>query len=345
MSKVISFSISDRYLEKIRSLYPDLTENLAAKQFLIDQLDANLDVSLDNSLDDKLRILIEKNLEDRLDATEKSISKWLLDFDNRINDIDREMKDRSIAIDDQIEKIKNRLDNWTLATSSDIKDLRDKSIAIDHQIKAIETRLDENLDTNLDANLDDSLDSSLYESYSEIFNDRLDESLDESLDTKLDTNLDTKLDTKLDTNLDTKLDTNLDDSLDSSLYESYSEIFNDRPDESLDESLDTKLDTNLDTKLDTNLDDSLDKSLDDTNEKHGQLVATRSLREIKPAIEPEPDGQPFDLAQGKWLTLQEILDQRRKDWPKSKEGLRKKAIREGWPRRDQENRKEYQIPN
>ncbi|MFM8306464.1 MAG: hypothetical protein ACKN87_05210, partial [Microcystis aeruginosa] len=65
---------------------------------------------------------------------------------------------------------------------------------------------------------------------------------------------------------------------------------------------------------------------------------------IEPAIEPEPDGQPFDLAQGKWLTLQEILEQRRKDWPKSIEGLRKKAIREGWPRRDRENRKEYQIP-
>ena len=219
MSKVISFSISDRYLDKIRSLYPNLTENLAAKQFLIDQLDANLDVSLDNSLDDKLRILIEKSLGDRLDASEKSISKWLLDFDNRINDIDREMKDRSIAINDQI--------------------------------KAIEARLDESLDKNLD------------------------------------------------------------DSLDDSLYESYNEIFKDRPDES----------------LDANLDDSLDKSLD---------------QPIEPAI--EPDGQPLDLAQGKWLNLQEILDQRRKDWPKSKEGLRRKAIREGWPRRDQENRKEYQIP-
>ncbi|MFM7880887.1 MAG: hypothetical protein ACKO8H_03165 [Microcystis panniformis] len=239
MSKVISFSISDRYLDKIRSLYPDLTENLAFKQFVTDQLDASLDVSLDNSLDDKLRILIEKSLGDRLDASEKSISKWLLDFDNRINDIDQEMKDRSIAIDDQI--------------------------------KAIEARLDESLDKNLD------------------------------------------------------------DSLDSSLYESYSEIFNDRPDDSLDDSLYAKLDTKVDTNLDDSLYTKLDKSLDDTNQP------------IEPAI--EPDGQPLDLAQGKWLNLQEILDQRRKDWPKSKEGLRKKAIREEWPRRDRENRKEYQIPN
>ena len=294
MSKVISFSISDRYLDKIRSLYPDLTENLAAKQFLIDQLDASLDVSLDNNLDDKLRILIEKSLGDRLDATEKSISKWLLDFDNRINDIDREMKDRSIAID--------------------------------HQIKAIEARLDENLDTNLDANLDDSLDSSLYESYSEIFNDSPDESLDKSLDTKLNTKVDTNLavimdkryplsiitliastikaiEARLYENLDTNLDTNLDDSL-----ESYSEIFNDRPDESLDDNLDTKLD---DSKEPVTLEEI--------------LLRKKAIRE-------------------EWQTLKEILDQGRKDLPKSIEGLRKKAIREGWPRRDRENRKEYQIP-
>jgi hypothetical protein len=215
MSKVISFSISDRYLDKIRSLYPELTENLAAKQFLIDRLDADLDENLDTNLDDKLKILIEKNLRDRLDATEKSISKWILDFNSQIKDIDQSMKD--------------------------------KLIAIDHQIKAIEARLDENLDTNLDA---------------------------------------------------------MDDSLDSSLYESYSEIFIDKPDK--------------------NLDDSLDNELDDAaiNKKHGKSI--------------EPDD--------KWLTLQEILGQRRKDWPKSIEGLRKKAIREGWPRRDRENRKEYQIP-
>ena len=214
MSKVISFSISDRYLSQIKALYPDLTENLAAKQFLIDQLDAGLDDNLDTNLDDKLKILIEKSLGDRLDATEKSISKWILDFDNRIKDIDREMKDRSITLD--------------------------------HQIKAIEARLDESLDKNLDDSLDDSLDSSLYESYSEIFIDRLDENLDDSLD--------------------------------------------DGP------------------------------------------VTLEEILLQKKAIREE------------WQTLKEILGQGRKDLPKSIEGLRKKAIREGWPRRDRENRKEYQIP-
>ena len=202
MSKVISFSISDRYLDKLRSLYPELTDNLAAKQFLIDQLDAGLDDNLDKSLDDNLKILTNR------------LEKWILAFDDRIKDTDREMKDRSIAIEHRIEKI--------------------------------------------EARLDDSLDNSL------------------------------------------------DESLDSSLYESYSEIFIDKPDENLDNNLDNKLD-----------DATIDKK-----------------QSIEPAIEPDD----------KWLTLQEILGQRRKNWPKSAEGLRKKAIREGWPQRIRENRKEYQIP-
>ena len=209
MSKVLSFSISDRYLDKLRSLYPELTENLAAKQFLIDQLDAGLD----NNLDDEIKILAN-----RLEATEKSISKWILAFDDRIKDTDREMKDRSIAIE--------------------------------HRVEKIEARLDDSLDKTLDDSLDESLDSSLYESYSEIFIDKPDENLDNSLDNKLD-------------------------------------------------------------------DATIDKK-----------------QSIEPAIEPDD----------KWLTLQEILGQRRKNWPKSAEGLRKKAIREGWPQRIRENRKEYQIP-
>jgi hypothetical protein len=77
MSKVISFSISDRYLAKIRSLYPGLTDNLAAKQFLTDRLDAglssSLDASLDDGLDDRVKTLVESwvdgLLDDRLDAT------------------------------------------------------------------------------------------------------------------------------------------------------------------------------------------------------------------------------------------------------------------------------------
>jgi hypothetical protein len=72
MSKVISFSMSDRYLAKIRSLYPGLTDNLAAKQFLTDRLDEglsnSLDASLDDRLDGKLKILVESELDGLLDA-------------------------------------------------------------------------------------------------------------------------------------------------------------------------------------------------------------------------------------------------------------------------------------
>jgi hypothetical protein len=77
MSKVISFSISDRYLAKIRSLYPGLTDNLAAKQFLTDRLDeglsSSLDASLDDGLDCRVKTLVESwvdgLLDERLDAT------------------------------------------------------------------------------------------------------------------------------------------------------------------------------------------------------------------------------------------------------------------------------------
>jgi hypothetical protein len=77
MSKVISFSISDRYLDKIRSLYPGLTDNLAVKQFVTDRLDAglssSLDASLDDGLDDRVKTLVESwvdgLLDERLDAT------------------------------------------------------------------------------------------------------------------------------------------------------------------------------------------------------------------------------------------------------------------------------------
>lgn len=105
MSKVISFSISDKYLEKLRSLYPALTDNLAAKQFLTDRLDGSLGNSLDVSLDDKLKTLIESELdgllEVRLDAVMGKLISSLSDrlsrleerldtnLDGRLDDIER----------------------------------------------------------------------------------------------------------------------------------------------------------------------------------------------------------------------------------------------------------------
>jgi len=96
MSKVISFSISDKYLEKLRSLYPSLTDNLAAKQFLTDGLDSNLgnslDGSLDTGLDGRVKSLIESELdgllEVRLDAT---VGKLLTSLSERLSRLEERL--------------------------------------------------------------------------------------------------------------------------------------------------------------------------------------------------------------------------------------------------------------
>jgi hypothetical protein len=98
MSKVISFSISDRYLAKIRSLYPGLTDNLAAKQFLTDRLDeglsSSLDASLDDGLDDRVKTLVESwvdgLLDERLDAT---VGKLIGDLSERLARLESRLDD------------------------------------------------------------------------------------------------------------------------------------------------------------------------------------------------------------------------------------------------------------
>lgn len=98
MSKVISFSISDRYLDKIRSLYPGLTDNLAAKQFLTDRLDEglsnSLDASLDDGLDGKLETMIQTRLDglldERLDAT---VGKLIGDLSERLARLESRLDD------------------------------------------------------------------------------------------------------------------------------------------------------------------------------------------------------------------------------------------------------------
>lgn len=111
MSKVISFSISDRYLGKLRTLYPALTDNLAAKQFLTDRLDSSLgnslDGSLDDGLDDKLKTLIESELDglldERLDATVgkliTSLSERLTKLEERLDDsLDGRLNDMELLL-------------------------------------------------------------------------------------------------------------------------------------------------------------------------------------------------------------------------------------------------------
>jgi hypothetical protein len=125
MSKVISFSISDRYLAKIRSLYPGLTDNLAAKQFLTDRLDAGLSSSLDASLDDGLDGKLETMIQTRLDG--------LLDerLDAVMGKLVRELTER-------LTRLESRLDDGLDGNLDD--------------------GLDGNLDDGLDGNLDDGLD-------------------------------------------------------------------------------------------------------------------------------------------------------------------------------------------
>jgi len=98
MSKVISFSISDRYLDKLRTLYPSLTDNLAVKQFVTDRLNASssssLDDSLDAKLDDSIKTLIESwvdgLLDERLDDAVKksvtSLSERMARLEERLDD-------------------------------------------------------------------------------------------------------------------------------------------------------------------------------------------------------------------------------------------------------------------
>ena len=115
MSKVISFSISDRYLDKIRSLYPHLTDNLAAKQALIDRLDdkldaklddgiktliesslsSSLDDSLDGILDDKLKSLIETSLDGILDERlDDAVKKSIGELTERLSRLESRLDDR-----------------------------------------------------------------------------------------------------------------------------------------------------------------------------------------------------------------------------------------------------------
>jgi len=110
MSKVISFSISDKYLDKLRALYPALTDNLAAKQFLTDRLDSSLgnslDVSLNDGLDDRVKTLIESwvdgLLEVRLDA---SVGKLITSLSDRLSRLEEKLDDSLDGSLDDMERL------------------------------------------------------------------------------------------------------------------------------------------------------------------------------------------------------------------------------------------------
>lgn len=122
MSKVISFSISDRYLAKIRSLYPGLTDNLAAKQFLTDRLDeglsSSLDASLDDGLDDRVKTLVESwvdgLLDERLDAT---VGKSLTSLSERMARLEARLDDSLDGSLDDMERLLRLQREASIATS------------------------------------------------------------------------------------------------------------------------------------------------------------------------------------------------------------------------------------
>ena len=122
MSKVISFSISDRYLDKLRALYPSLTDNLAAKQFLTDRLDSrlgnSLDASLDDGLDDRVKTLIESwvdgLLDERLDA---SVGKSLTSLSDRLSRLEERLDDSLDGRLDDMERLLKLQRESSIATS------------------------------------------------------------------------------------------------------------------------------------------------------------------------------------------------------------------------------------
>jgi len=122
MSKVISFSISDRYLDKLRSLYPSLTDNLAVKQFVTDRLDGslgnNLDASLDDGLDDRVKTLIESwvdgSLDERLDA---AVGKLITSLSERMARIEARLDDSLDGSLDDMELLLRMQREASIATS------------------------------------------------------------------------------------------------------------------------------------------------------------------------------------------------------------------------------------
>lgn len=90
-------------------------------------------------------------------------------------------------------------------------------------------------------------------------------------------------------------------------------------------------------------------------------VESDSINEpVQPAIGPVPGetdsiesvtGEAVTIGNKPWYTIDELLDCHYPGWPETKEGLRKKALTEGWPRRTRRGNKgnpyEYQaiLPN
>jgi hypothetical protein len=145
MSKVISFSISDKYLEKLRTLYPDSTDNLAVKQFVTDRLDEGLSNSLDASLDDRLdgrvKTLVESCvdglLDERLDAT---VGKLIGSLSERLARIETRLDESLDGSLDDMEPLLRLQREASIASHSPLPPSPDEPNAIEPAIEdAIDT--------------------------------------------------------------------------------------------------------------------------------------------------------------------------------------------------------------
>ena len=260
MSKVISFSISDRYLDKLRSLYPALTDNLAVKQFVTDRLDSSLGNSLDGSLndglDDKVKTLIESwvdgLLDERLDAT---VGKLITSLSERM------------------------------------------------------ARLEARLDTNLDGGLDDKLDYGL--PYQPSKNE-----LTETQRRVLESRQLAKA------------------KLEHAAY----------------------LVKNPLVVRDLSKKQPVETAIDKVESVTDKVESDSIGEPVTGSIDPVPGdsdsiesvtGEAVTIGNKPWYTIDDLLDCHYPGWPETKEGLRKKALTEGWPRRTRRGSKgnpyEYQA--
>lgn len=122
----------------------------------------------------------------------------------------------------------------------------------------------------------------------------------------------------------------------------------------------TKEALRLDHLDDQRLIDAIESQIEETTEKdEADYELNSSINELdKGAIGPVRGDSPqlklseaVDIGDKPWYTIDELLDCHYSGWPKTKEGLRKKALTECWPRRTQRGSKgnpyEYQaiLPN
>jgi hypothetical protein len=129
-----------------------------------------------------------------------------------------------------------------------------------------------------------------------------------------------------------------------------------------------QLDSQLDSQKDRQEIDTDSQEIDDMDQllrlQREASIATSPLppspdEPVRPAIESLPTvetvstdssielGEAVTIGDKPWYTIDDLLDYHYPGWPKTKEGLRKKALTEGWPRRTRRGSKgnpyEYQA--